>query len=258
MVKINASKFSKNFNAKRRYNKFKTKGKGMLPERLSLREFKLKYSDKPKKEIERQLKLYAEFGRRDALDLAFPESESRLSKWEAKYFTENREKTINFFDKEIADLEKIIGDEAYLHLRQDSRLVNLKRQREKLDQDLSTLSEDEIKTLRNVYNYAERSELVKEQGFRHYLNQLERVMKNLGYSRREIDELLNKFNVLSENEFFEMMQNEDLIDTIYDLIDSPKERGKYQLMTDENRARSIVTMVEERAEELITKYKSSK
>ena len=123
---------------------------------------------------------------------------------------------------------------------------------------MSTLSEDEIKTLRSVYNYAERSDIVKAKGFRLYLSQLERTMSNLGYSKKEIDELLNKFNVLSENEFLEMVRNEDLIDTVYDLIDSPKQRGKYQLMTDENRARGIVTDIQSRADELIAKYKTSK
>lgn len=254
----NISKRVKNFNAKRRYNRSKTRKRGMLPEAISVRELKAKYSDKSRRELEKQLKLYESFGRRDALDLAFPESESRLSKWEANYFKVNRDKTIKFFDEEIADLKKIIGDKSELHQRQDQRLINLMRQREKLDKDLASLSEDEIKSLRNVYNYAERSNLVKEQGFRHYLNQLDRTMSNLGYSKNEINMLLNKFNVLSENEFFEMMQNEDLIDAVYDLVDSPKSRGKYELMTDEERARGIITDIENRADELITKYKTSK
>ena len=252
----NISKRVKNFNAKRRYNRSKTRKRGMLPEAISVRELKAKYSDKSRRELEKQLKLYESFGRRDALDLAFPES--RLSKWEANYFKVNRDKTIKFFDEEIADLKKIIGDKSELHQRQDQRLINLMRQREKLDKDLASLSEDEIKSLRNVYDYAERSNLVKEQGFRHYLNQLERTMSNLGYSKKEINTLLNKFNVLSENEFFEMMQNEDLIDAVYDLVDSPKSRGKYELMTDEERARGIITDIENRADELISKYKTSK
>ena len=248
----------KNFNAKRSYNRSKTRGKGMLPEKFSTKEFKARYSDKSKSEIRKQLRLYKSFGERDALNLAFPETNSRLSKWEANFFKANREKTLKFYDEEIADLEKIIGGKPYVYSRQNERLINLYRRREKLDKDLSTLSEDEIKSLRKVYAYAERSELVKEQGFRHYLNQLERTMKNLGYSKSEINDLLNKFNVLSENEFFELVNNEDLIDAVYDLIDSPKERGKFELMSDEQRARDIVEEIKERADSLISKYKSPK
>lgn len=227
----------------------------MLPRKLFIREFKDKYSDKSNAEIKKQLKLYQEFGRRDALDLAYPSTTSRLSKWEDKYFKANRLKTIRFYDNEINDLENIVQGKPEFYMRQHERLINLKRQRDKLYKDLSTLSEDEIKSLRSVYNYAERSEIVKEQGFRHYLNQLERVMNNLGYSKSEINILINKFNVLSENEFYEMMMNEDLIDGVYDLIDSPKGRGKFELMTDEKRARDIVTEIQERADNLIAKYK---
>ena len=252
------SKIAKNFNAKRKYNKFKTKGKGMLPQRISAKDIKARYSDKSKAELNKQLKLYASFGKRDSLDLAFPNTESRISKWEAKFFELNREKTRDFYDKEIEDLNRIIGNKPYVYTRQNERLLNLLRRREKLDQDLSTLNENEIKSLRDVYTYAERSELVKEQGFRHYLNQLERTMTNLGYSKSEINELLNKFNVLSENEFFEMIQREDLLDAVYNLIDSPKGRDKYELMTDEDRARGIVEEIKGRTDELIAKYKSSK
>lgn len=244
----------RNFNAKNRYNKTKTRGRGMLPRKIYVRELFDKYSDKSKRELNKQLKLYQSFGQRDALDL--PYESSRLSKWEANYFKANKQKTINFFENEIADLTRIIGDKPEYHLRQNERLTNLMRQREKLDKDLSTLSEDEIKTLRSVYNYAERSDIVKARGFRLYLSQLERTMANLGYTKDEINGVLNKFNVLSENEFTEMMRNEDLIDAVYDLIDSPKQRGKYQLMTDENRARAIVTDIQSRADELIAKYKS--
>lgn len=243
----------RNFNAKVRYNKTKTRGRGMLPRKIYVRELLDKYSDKSKAELNNQLKLYQSFGKRDALNIS---EDTRLSKWERNYFKANRQKTINFFENEIADLTRIIGDKPEYHVRQNERLTNLMRQREKLDKDLSTLSEDEIKTLRSVYNYAERSDIVKARGFRLYLSQLERTMANLGYTKDEINGVLNKFNVLSENEFTEMMRNEDLIDAVYDLIDSPKQRGKYQLMTDENRARAIVTDIQSRADELIAKYKS--
>jgi len=246
-----------NFNQKQRYNKSRTRKRGMLPRIRSVKTFKLMYSDKPKEEVERQLELYKEFGKRDALDLAFPETDSRLSKWEAKYFDVNREKTRKFYDDEIKDLENIIGGKSELYQRQHQRLVNLTRLRAKLDKDLSTLSENEIKSLRTVYDYAERSKLSKQQGFRTYLSQLERTMANLGYPKAEINGLIEKFNVLSENEFYEMMMNEDLIDAVYDLIDSPKGRGKYELMTDEDRAIGIITDIQNRVDGLIAKYKVS-
>ena len=55
-----------------------------------------------------------------------------------------------------------------------------------------------------------------------------------------------------------MVRNEDLIDVIYDLVDSPKRRGKYELTMDEERARSIIEELAGRADSLIAKYKTSK
>lgn len=255
-LKKRVQRIASNVNRKNKYNKFKTRGKGMLFENLFASDIIDKYSDKSRKELERQLKLYKEYGKRDSLNLV--SSDSRLSKWEYNFFKANMDKTKNFYINEISDLERIIGNDLGKHLRINERLINLQQKLNYLDKDLLTLSENEIKTMRTIFNYAERSELIKERGFRHYLNQLERTMNNLDYSKEEIDAVLNKFNVLSENEFTEMMRNEDLIDAVYDLIDSPKGRGKYELMTDENRARAIVEQIKDRTDSLIAKYKTKK
>lgn len=245
----------RNFNAKVKRYKTRTRGKGMLPQKLYVRELKAKYSDKTRAELNRQLKLYQSFGNKTAMDKAT--SESRLSKWEQDYFKQNLAKTREFYQNEIADLERIIGNNLGQHLRISERLINLRRKEDYLNKDLSTLDESEIKIMRNVYNYAERSDEIKAKSFRLYLSQLERTMENLGYSKSDIDTLLNKFNVLSENEFTELIRNEDLIDGVYDLIDSPKSRGDYELMTDEARARDIITDIQNSADEIIAKYKTS-
>ena len=250
----NIQRTVRNFNAKVRYNKTKTKGKGMLPQKLSIRLIKDKYSDKPKRELEKQLKLYQSFGSRDALNLS---DGNRLSKWEKKYFQANLAKTQKFYEDEIADLEAIMGDDPYKHMRLNNRLINLKEVRKELNKDLNDLTEDQIKGFRGYFSYAERSEIVKRQGFHLYLDQLRRTMENLQYDKSEINDLISKFDVLSENEFTEMVRREDLIDSVYDLIDSPKERGQYQLMIDENRARRRIKEIQNRADELVKTYKKT-
>lgn len=245
----------KNFNAKVRYNKTKTRGKGMLPRTISTQALKDKYSDKSLAELEKQLKLYQSFGERDALERS---DNSRLSKWEENYFKSNLQKTKDFYDKEISDLSRIIGENDNYYIKFHDRLLTLKAQRKELNKNMETLTEDQIKGLRGYFEYAERSELVKEKAFRHYLNQLERTMDNLGYSKSEINNLFNKFNQLSENEFTEMIRKEDLIDRVYDLIDSPKDRGVYELMADEDDARSTIDAIIFDIDDIIAKYKTSK
>lgn len=249
------NKTFRNFNRKVRYNKFKTRGKGMLPQIQSAKLFKEKYGDKSRAEVLRQLKIYQDFGKRNALDRS---GDNRLSNWERRFFQLNLDKTKEFYDNEISELEAILGDQPEYHMRLHPRLQTLKDQRAELDKDLNKLTEDQIKGFRGYINYAERSEIVKQRGFRLYLAQLERTMKELQYPKSEIEALFNKFNQLSENEFLEMVRHEDIIDTVYDLIDSPKGRGKFQLMSEEKRARRTVDSIMNQADELIAKYKISK
>lgn len=241
----------KNFNSKVRYNKYKTRGKGMLPRTIRTSEIKAKYSDKSRAELEKQLKLYESFGKRESLN----KTANRLSKWERNYFEANLEKTKKFYDDEINDLKRIIGDKPEYYLKQHNRLETLLAQREELNRNLESLTEDQIKGFRGYFNYAERSEIIKRRGFRLYLAQLERTMDELQYSKEEIDTLLNKFNVLSENEFTEMVRLEDSIDDIYRLIYSPKGRGKYELLADTKQAKKAVERVINEADVLIAKYK---
>lgn len=245
----------KNFNSKQKYNKYKTRGKGMLPTRLSASTIKDKYSDKSRKELLKQLKLYQSFGERDALDIT--NTVSRISKWEFNYFKSNLAKTKKFYDDEIADLERIIGDKPEYYLKQHNRLQTLIVQRKELDKDISTLTEDQIKGFRAYFNYAERSDIIKKQGFRLYLNQLERTMNLLGYDKSDIEELFKKFDSLTENEFTEMVRREDVIDDIYRMIYSPKGRGKYELLADEKDARIAVESIIKQADSLVAKYKTS-
>lgn len=246
----------RNFNRKQRYNTSKTRGKGDLPIKIDVKEWKAKYSDKSRKEIERQLKIYQSFGERDALDKVG--SNNRLSKWEASFFQQNLEKTQQFYDKEIADLKRIIGNKPQYHLRLHSRLQELISERKDLNKDFSAIPDVELDSIRGIFNYAERSELTKAKGFRTYLNQLDRTMDALGYSKSQRDVLFEKFNQLSENEFTEMVRREDLINAVYYLINSPKGRGKYELMADEEHAREIIESIEDQADFLVNKYKTKK
>ena len=241
----------RNFNAKVTYNKYKTRGKGMLPEKISVKDIKEKYSDKSRKELLKQLKLYQSFSNRDALKRS---KESRLSEWEKEYFKVNLEKTKEFYDQEIEDLSRIVGDKPEYYLKQHHRLNDLKSKRVSLVNNLDLLSEGDIKKLRNVYSYAERSDVIKEKGFKLYLDQVDRLLTIRNVPKRERDILLNKFNVLSENQFTEMARKEDLIDRMYDLVYSPEGRGTYELTVNDAEADALIQDLWNNADNIIAKY----
>ena len=142
-------------------------------------------------------------------------------------------------------------------MKQHMRLETLIGQRKELDKNLETLTEDQIKGIRGYINYAERSEIIKMQGFRLYLAQLDRAMSELGYKKEEREALLSKFDVLTENEFTEMVRLEDVIDDVYRLVYSPKGRGKYELLQDTKEAAKAVKRVINEADALIEKYHKS-
>ena len=244
----------KNFNQKVKYNKTKTRGKGMLPQRVTVKALKMKFSDKSRTALEKELSLLEDFSKRGSLN----KSDGRMSQWEYNYFKEHLPETKKFYDTEIKELEHIIGNKPDFYTRSHQRLQTLYAQRKALDTPLEDLSESNIKGLRAYINYSQRSEQVKSQGFRLYLAQLERAMHNLGYTKEQIDALYNKFNQLTENEFLEMVRQEDMIDAVYDLIDSPKERGEYELMADDFDAMSTIEDIISHADELISTYKKHK
>lgn len=244
----------KNFNQKVKYNKTKTRGKGMLPRRVKVKDLKMKFSDKPRTALEKELSSLEAFSSRKALN----KSDGRMSQWEYNYFKQHLPETKKFYDKEIKELERIIGNKPDFYYKSHLHYQTLLAQRKELDKPLTELDEDDVKSFRAYINYSQRSEMVKAQGFRLYLSQLERAMHNLGYTQQQIDELLNKFNQLTENEFLEMVRQEDIIDSVYDLIDSPKERGEYELMADEFDAMNTVESIISIADDLIKTYKKHK
>ena len=254
-LKSKIQRTAKNFNSKVRYNKTKTRNKGMLPQTISAQELMDKYSDKTRAELEKQLKLYQSFGTRSSLNKAG--ETSRISSWELKYFKTNYDKTLEFYEKEIKNLQRIIGDKPEYFMAQHTRLQTLLDKKNFLQKDLRTLTEDEIKIMRNVFGYAERSELVKRKSFRNYLSQLDRLLEIRKVPRSKRNELLNKFDVLSENEFTEMVRNEDLIQRVYELVYSPEKRGDYELTVDERQADEIITAIWSSVDDIISKYKTN-
>lgn len=244
----------RNFNSKIKYNKYKTRGKGMLPQTIRVQDIKDKYSDKSRKELLKQLKLYQSFGERGTLESY---KDSRITKWEAKYFKSNLAKTKKFYQDEIADLERIVGDAPEYHLKQHHRLNELKTKLSYLDKDLASLDESQVGFLRRAFGYAERSEFVKQKSFELYLNQIDRLLSLRGVPKSDRQALINKFNVLSENEFTEMVREEPIIDRIYDLVNSPEGRGEYELTVDDAEADGILEDLYNNLDAIISNYKSN-
>lgn len=260
----------KNFNEKQSRDA-RRKGKALVPERISVKAFKERFSDKSEKEILSQLKIYESYNKGGKKSLDFASAGSRLSRWEASRFKTLIPKTISWYESEIGELQNIIGDRPEFFLRQHQRLGTLEDQVESLYsamERMDELTDTEIKSIRRYITKAERSELTKERGFRLYLAQVERVMK-LGRIKDENgnlvkipkekrEEILNKFNVLTVNEFMEMYNKEDIVARFYNLVDSPKGRGHYELTSDDENVAQILADLIDDVDNIIARAKNHK
>lgn len=244
----------KNFNEKRARD-FKKRGRGMLPEKVYVKQIKKQFSDKPRSALIKEIRLLESYnkGRKESLKFASPNSP--ISKWELNYFKANINQTKKFYDEEINELERIIGDKPEWFIRHHDRLNTLKAQRNALNLDLTSLSEQNVKSIRNYITKAKRSEITKRESMNLFLSQLQRAMEQSGYSKSDIKALYEKFYTLTPNEFMEMYREEDIIEDIYNSVDSPEGQGKYQLMASEREVKNRINRVISRADEMVAKAK---
>ena len=245
----------KNFNETRNRD-IKKVGRGMIPEHLYVRTIKERFAGKPKADLMKEIRLIESYNKLGKERRKKVSKYSPISKWELQYFRVRIPEAKEFYDKEIAELEKIIGDKPAYFLRHHERLNTLKAQRIKLENDLEMLDEQEIKSIRRYIANSQRSELIKEQGYRTFLAQMDRIMEQCGYSQADIDKIYEKLNTLTPNEFFEMYRQEPLIDKLYETIGSPKNQGEYMLMTSEVTAKKRIESFVRRLDTLIAEAKN--
>lgn len=245
----------KNFNEVRSRD-IKKQGRGMIPEHLYVRTIKERFAGKPKADLMKEIRLIESYNKLGKERRKRVSGYSPISKWELNYFRARVPSAKEFYDKEIAELEKIIGDKPEYFLRHHERLNTLKAQRMKLEMDLDLLDEQDIKSIRRYIANSQRSDIIKEQGYRTFLAQMDRIMEQCGYSKEDIDKIYEKLNTLTPNEFFEMYRREPLIDKLYETIGSPKSKGEYALMVTEGTAKKRIESFVRRLDTLISEAKN--
>lgn len=247
----------RNFNEKRMRD-IKKKGIAKAPDKRYVKQIKEQFSDKPISALKKELRLLESYnlGRKKSLEFYSPTS--RLSKWEYKYIRENLAKTKQYYTQEIEEMENIIGKnrELFMYTTND-RLNTLKAQRNKLEQDLSTLSDEDIRGMRRYIEKAQMSSVMKSKGFRAFMSEVDTIMSFLGYSKQTRDEFFNKFSVLTPNEFFEMYNSNELIGRIYELYLGSND-GDIRLNTDNESATEIVDMLLSDVDNIVAEAKKKK
>ena len=109
---------------------------------------------------------------------------------------------------------------------------NLKSKRDYLNLELAELTSSQLKTFKNTINdylYANERNL---QGYRNWMNEVELIMRTLGYDNKTINEFFEGFDELTPRQFLTMYQQSALVSRIYELY-IPTRDHSFKLSTSE-------------------------
>ena len=239
----------RNFNRKR--NRAIQRGFRHLPEPLSTRELKSRYTTSS--ELNRELRLLRKFGsmRNDALKIVETTGGAKAIKWEYEHLKRNLRYAKAFYDREISDAIKL---DTPLLIAKSEYINNLKAKRDYLDLEMSELTPSQLRTFRktiNGYLYANERNL---NSYRNWMGEVEVIMRNLGYDNKTINEFFKGFDQLTPRQFLKMYQQSALVSRIYELY-IPTNDKSFKLSTTEEDAKDLINTFMIEKDELIRKAK---
>lgn len=237
----------KNFNQKR--NRAIKRGFRNLPPTMKVSELKARYEKRP--ELLRELKLISRFNQEDALEVIENSGGAKVIKWEVKYLKDNLKKAKEFYDREIYELSATPTE---LGVSKQEILNNLRSKRSFLDLEISQLNQSDYATYRATINEYLKSNLNKKQSYRNWLNEVEVIMRRLGYDNKTINKFFEGFDELTPSQFITMYRQSNLVSRIYELY-IPSRSGDFRLSTTEDDAKDLIDTFMTQKKSMIEKAK---
>lgn len=226
----------KNFNQKR--NRALKRGFSYLPNKAFVSEIKTSFDNRT--DLKRYLKELEKFNKlKDyALETVETLAGGRTSRYNLMYIKDNLKDTKAFFDRQIAEANELFASDPYSIARREY-LFNLEQKRRYLDINIMNLDQSGIKTFQKYTSQALNYNKSNITAYKGFLSGVEQVMKNLGYSEKEISKLYENMGNITPAQFIKMYRKSDLIAKIYDIIPSP-EHGKKVINTSDEEARDLI------------------
>lgn len=239
----------KNFNQKR--NRAIKRGYHYLPPTLTVSELKSRYTSR--KQLNRDLNLIKKFNTKgdDALRVVETSGGAKAIKWEYEYLKKNLKYAKEFYDREISDAARL---DTPMMVAKSEYINNLKSKRDYLNLELAELSQSQFRTFRNTINeylYANERNL---SGYRNWMNEVELIMRNLGYDNKTINKFFEGFNELTPRQFLNMYRQSALVSRIYELYIPTKDHS-FKLSTTEEDAKDLINTFMVEKDEMIKKAK---
>lgn len=239
----------RNFNQKR--NRAIKRGYRYLPPQVSVSELKSRYTTRS--QLNRDLNALRRFNRGGDKILRVVETSggAKAIKWEYDYLKKNLQYAKEFYNREIEEASKL---DTPMLVAKAEYINNLKAKREYLDLELSELSQSQFRTFRNTINeylYANERNM---DGYRKWMNEVELIMRNLGYDNKTINKFFEGFSELTPRQFLNMYRQSALVSRIYELYIPTKDQS-FKLSTTEEDAKDLINTFMIEKDELIKKAK---
>ena len=239
----------RNFNQKR--NRAIKRGYRYLPPKMTVSELKSRYTSRS--QLNRDLNALKRFNREGdkALKVVETSGGAKAIKWEYDYLKRNLKYAKEFYDREIEDAARL---DTPMMVAKSEYINNLKSKRDYLNLELTELSQSQFRTFRNTINeylYANERNM---SGYRNWMNEVELIMRNLGYDNKTINKFFEGFNELTPRQFLTMYRQSQLVSRIYELYIPTKDRS-FKLSTTEEDAKDLINTFMVEKDEMIKKAK---
>lgn len=238
-----------NFNQKR--NRAIKRGYKYLPPKMTVSELKSRYTSRS--QLNRDLNALKRFNREGdkALKVVETSGGAKAIKWEYDYLKRNLQYAKEFYDREIEDAARV---DTPMMVAKAEYINNLRSKRDYLNLELSELSQSQFRTFRNTINeylYANERNM---SGYRNWMNEVELIMRNLGYDNKTINKFFEGFNELSPRQFLTMYRQSQIVSRIYELY-IPTRDHSFRLSTTEEDAKDLINTFMVEKDEMIKKAK---
>lgn len=239
----------RNFNQKR--NRAIKRGYRYLPPKMTVSELKSRYTSRS--QLNRDLNALKRFNREGdkALKVVETSGGAKAIKWEYDYLKRNLKYAKDFYDREIEDAARL---DTPMMVAKSEYINNLKSKRDYLNLELTELSQSQFRTFRNTINeylYANERNM---NGYRNWMNEVELIMRNLGYDNKTINKFFEGFNELTPRQFLTMYRQSQLVSRIYELYIPTKDHS-FKLSTTEEDAKDLINTFMVEKDEMIKKAK---
>lgn len=216
--------------------------KSKLPTSIKVSELKARHSNRAS--LNKELKKLEKFNQKNYLKTVTTDKGVKINKWNYDYLKYNRDEAIKYFEGRRKHLQSKIK---HGYPGESLTLDNVKVKLKLLRSDLQKMTDKEVgaynATIQEYLNYPAK----RAAGYRGFLTEVDFVMQNVQIPKKQRDEFFKKFTVLDADQFHYLYENSDLIERIYDLIDSPSHGGDRMKMntTEEDAADLINTLFED-------------